>query len=371
MHSRSALSLAITLVCLSVSAVCCTAAVYLVQPDGSGDLPTIAAALQYAISGDVIELGDGEYNGPGNRDLDFAGKALTLCSQTGRPENCIIDVEGSTSNPHRVISFRSGETLSAVLSGITLRGGHLGGDGMNGAGAGILCEDSSPTIENCVIENNEAGLGGGIYCWGANPVLRDCVIRNNSTDWLGGGIACEGLCELSIEACRISGNQSVYGAGLACLGSSLNLSETVCHGNIASERGGGLYSSDNVFLLLDQCTFAYNEAPLGSGISLRFNARPELSHCLIAFGAGGEAIEIAYGSAATLFCSDIFGNEGGDWTGDLAAQLGQDGNIALDPLFCGDAASGNLYLQGNSPCSDAVSACGAIGALPVLCAGAG
>jgi hypothetical protein len=42
-----------------------------VYPDGSGDLPTIQAALNASPRGTIIELADGTYAGEGNRDLDF------------------------------------------------------------------------------------------------------------------------------------------------------------------------------------------------------------------------------------------------------------------------------------------------------------
>ena len=83
------------------------------------------AALFTAISSDVIELGNGVFTGPGNRDLDFAGKAIILRSQSGQAGACIIDAGGSAGAPHRVFVFRSGETVLTRIEGITLRGGHV------------------------------------------------------------------------------------------------------------------------------------------------------------------------------------------------------------------------------------------------------
>jgi len=351
---------------LSIGAAPAGGTVLLVQPDGGGDLPDIASALALAISGDVVELGDGTFSGPGNRDLDLNGKAITLRSQSGDPTRCIIDAGGASGDPHRVIQFSSGETVAARLQGITLRGGYLEAGGPETAGGGILCEGASPTIENCVIEENEAWLGGGLYCWSASPVLRDCVIRGNSAGSYGGGLACESGSAPILEDCRIEDNGAGFGAGMACLASSPALTRTVLAGNTAAERGGGFYGGDGSPPLFASCTFAYNSAPVGSALSARFSCSAILDACILAFG-GGEAVEVAYGSAVALSCSDIHGNAGGDWTGEIAAQLGQDGNIGADPQFCGDEASGNLYLQSDSPCADAISPCGEMGALPVLC----
>ena len=55
------------------------AATYLVNPDGSGDYPTIQAAINASSNGDIIELGDGVFTGPDNRNLDYGGRAITAC----------------------------------------------------------------------------------------------------------------------------------------------------------------------------------------------------------------------------------------------------------------------------------------------------
>ena len=73
----------------------------------------------------------------------------------------------------------------------------------------------------------------------------------------------------------------------------------------------------------------------------------------------------------TISCSDVFGNEGGDWVGDLVDDLGVNGNICADPLFC-DAADGDLSIRDDSPCAPGQDpGCGIIGALPVGCHVAG
>jgi hypothetical protein len=71
------------------------------HPDGSGDAPTIQAAIDSAnFNGDVIELTDGVYTGPGNRDLYTSGKSFLLRSQSGNPAHCVIDLEGTADQWH-------------------------------------------------------------------------------------------------------------------------------------------------------------------------------------------------------------------------------------------------------------------------------
>ena len=67
-----------------------------------------------------------------------------------------------------------------------------------------------------------------------------------------------------------------------------------------------------------------------------------------------------------LSCCDLYGNTGGDWTGCVAGQYGQNRNISADPLFC--ALPTDLTLESTSPCAPGNSGgCFQIGAWPVGC----
>jgi hypothetical protein len=85
------------------------ARVWLLQPDGSGDAATIAAAIDSAATnGDVIVLADGIYTGEGNRDLSNGEKWFLIKSQSGDPTTCIIDLQGSADDPHWGIIYVDG-----------------------------------------------------------------------------------------------------------------------------------------------------------------------------------------------------------------------------------------------------------------------
>jgi predicted outer membrane repeat protein len=139
-------------------------------------------------------------------------------------------------------------------------------------------------------------------------------------------------------------------------------------GNQGSGSGGALYGGDHAELVLTACTLAWNRSPVGGGLVLIFQGAATLSNCIIAHSLEGEGIGLPWpGPVVDLNCSDLYGNAGGDWLGDLAEQLGQDGNISADPHFCGDAGDGDVNLRTDSPCLAAQSGCGDMGALQVGC----
>lgn len=81
----------------------------------------------------------------------------------------------------------------------------------------------------------------------------------------------------------------------------------------------------------------------------------------------GEGVFVDEHSYVDITCTDIHGNEGGDWVFPLEELLGQEGNICEDPLFC-DAANGDFSLAEGSPCLPGFNPdCGVMGAHGLGC----
>ncbi len=121
---RLVVLLSLLLITISVHAE-----IYTLYPDGSGDFASIQEAIAGSVSGDEIQLADGVYSGPGNRDINFLGRSLTLRSISDNPEACVIDVEGTVGNginEHGLI-FDSGETSDTRIQGITVTNAALDG----------------------------------------------------------------------------------------------------------------------------------------------------------------------------------------------------------------------------------------------------
>jgi len=94
-----------------------------INDNGSGDYPTIQAAINDANDGDVIILNPGTYTGTGNRDIDYKGKAITVRSNAPEDNRCmhetVIDAEGVGV----IVRFVNDEGPASVFEGFSLGAG--------------------------------------------------------------------------------------------------------------------------------------------------------------------------------------------------------------------------------------------------------
>ena len=353
----------------------------IVDPEGGGDYVTIQEAVDAAQPGDTILLVPGEYVGAANRSIDPAGKAITIKSQESR-ETAIINCEGQD----RGIYCHTNEDTFTVFQALTI----LNGVGPT-RGGGVYCKDgaspklvdiaiedctapygagicarlgSAPKLVNVRMTGNVASqMGGGMFCVDtSSPTLLDCVFTDNEAQW-GGGLACNESSSPSLQECWFSENSAGNGGGAYCDNSSGPVLEgCLFWGNWAS-AGGGFSSSNDASAALTNCTFHGNAATSGGGvIRCEGGSTSTLENTIVAFSTQGSAVVYADGGTATLTCCDVYGNEGGNWTADIADQYGIGGNISENPLFC-DAGNGDYTLSDNSPCAaENNPECGQIGA---------
>ena len=262
------------------------------------EYPTIQSAIDNAHHGDTIIVNDGTYTGKGNRDLDFAGKNITLRSLNG-PEKCVINCQ----KDGRGFYFHSDEPTTALLQGFTITNGWVDEETEPAAiGAGICCENASPTIRNCIIKNNtstEDG-GAGIYIEGASLTIDQCTIQNNVTqDECGAGI-CAYSSSLTITQSVITDNAAAYdGGGIYFQGNydheKLILIDTVVSNNKCltedGDTGGGIYYSGGTDFTLNNCTITGNSTPYEGG-GIYCDETLTMNNCLVENnttreGAGG------------------------------------------------------------------------------------
>ena len=355
----------------------------LVNPDGSGDYPTIQAALDVISSslGDTILLGDGVFTGPGNSALEAGQNNLYIRSVSGDPSACLIDAQGV-----RLFSSMPSEGTNAVISAISFP--NCGGVGASWAryefhncrftfttgGAyaffgSLYFYDCSFT--DCLVPPVGAGEAGGVLCSGCSFIdnhasfgspnigFHDCLFRGNDS-------GDDPLFEAHY-------NQTIYGAGASFHGCrfednhapalirfddadphdweppiQLTLEDCVFWRN-----EGTIAELTDVYPNIHGCTFAENYGAGSDLISMDcvacFGDGSAMGNNIFAFRDEGMLLNLAPGmTPPTITCSDFFQVPTG-WFVPV-------NSVFEDPRFC-DLTAGTLTLFDDSPCLPANNSC--------------
>ena len=184
------------------------------------DYTTITLALGSAVNGDIICVAPGVYS----ENIHFSGEeVVTLVSITdmedrnmpARTEGEIATIQGFGLTS--VVTFDNDSAIHGfyITDGYSLPGG-----------GGISVRSASPTIENCIIDGNQAvWVGGGIYIANnSSPAIKNCVITNNevfdNNMWSSGGGIQSIDSSPTIENCTIAHN-TAYGDGDGDVGAGI------------------------------------------------------------------------------------------------------------------------------------------------------
>ena len=361
---------------------------------------TIQAAIDSAADGEMILVADGTYTGAGNKELTWDGteKHIIVKSENG-PENCIIDLEDSG----RAFTFISGTgnnsiwiTAADVIDGFTIRNGNT-----NDYAGAIYCyygydNDVSPTIRNCVFENNTSNYGGAICIDGGSSLITNCVFDSNSANY-GGAIylgSAGGDTEPLIQQCTFTGNSADLawnGQGGAIYLTNVSTNEdcrinnNTFDGNSAP-NGGAIYFSTSSPEVSGNLFVNNTGSTNGSALYIGNYEGPTISNCTIANNTGPEAV-YCYGFNGTVepvFINTIIWDSDSSFGFQDTSQAnpiisycnlesgfpitGTDGggNISIDPLFC-NPDSGDYTLAENSSCVVAGTNGSNMGAFGVGC----
>jgi hypothetical protein len=215
----------------------------------------------------------------------------------------------------------------------------IGGSAVKGGGAIDLSYGSMAQIRNSLLKGNEAAWGGAISArTGSSCWFYDSTFEENSTtapQELGGAFFADYAAHVAFHRCILERNRARQGGAVRVRGAITAFLNCTLRGNLARESGGP-FMVENSALFLD--------------------------HTIVAFNEGSP--EVASDVNLTVWASDIYGNQGGDWVGVLTPLSLRHGNLEVDPLFCSEQ---DLHLQEDSPCADTNSSVGLIGALGAGC----
>jgi len=279
-----------------------------VTVDGTGDAPTIQAAVDSAAPGDTVLVAAGTYN-PDNQGISeyfplvMLNKEIVLASESG-PESTILDADGI--GP--CVNIQAASAISPTVEGFTITRGSVD---FAENGAGVRCyEAGAPIIRNNIITENWAFSGGAgialLYTDGT--VTGNLITYNTAVQWQGGGILC-------ME------------------------SEAVISGNTLFANTGQV-----------------------SGVACQSSPNVTISNNIIAGSSRGTALGCVNGTP-TIMCNDLWDNADGAG----ACTLGVN-NFSEDPMFC-DPSNDDFSIDEDSPCApgNTPGGCELVGALPVGC----
>ncbi len=225
------------------------------------EFPTLHDAMNSATDGDVVAIEGGiTVEAP----ITILGREVEILGgyssdYTSRdPINNPTTLQGVINNS--VMKFYGEVENTTVVDGFVIRGGgglNFSGIPYNGTyGGGVLLQNASPTLRNLEITDNSVGgtsvlgLGGGIMMNNSHAVLENIHVHGN-TGIYGAGVFINNSTPTMTD-CIIENNtvitdnmtSSPLGGGMHLVNSTVTMTDCSVNGHTDCSEGGGIYASD-------------------------------------------------------------------------------------------------------------------------------
>jgi PKD repeat protein len=313
---------------------------------------TIAAAIEAAIDGCVIEVAANTYSISTELMLD---KGVTLRGATGTPEDVIVANTKRNGNGSRVIFVNSAD---AHVEGITVHGGYISNNAtpFTKNGGGVFVGPCGGTVSNCVIRSCGVWTwgcqGGGLYIHAsaANTLVTHCVITNcaptANTASNGDGGSALAMYAGNVRNClfaynRVSASNSsqTHAFGTVLIGGGTLENCTVVKND--SYNCSGVYATGGE---VRNCAIGLNTSSLISGNAnyvVWAGKAPCFSHCLAPILINADCIQ--EDESSTYVAA-----ESGDFAL-TATSDGADAAAAADWMTGATDLAGNPRIRGEAP----------------------
>jgi hypothetical protein len=410
------------------------AATWHVTKDGTGDASTIQAAIDAASAGDSVLVAPGMYDDITQvwidpvvavvsvhlyKNLKLIAEGDSSNTTIGRPDCDIAVLVDGVGSEGLIRGFRIRTQFAAFLcpDATTEKSVALEESlAPEQYPVGIRCRNSAITIAECAVENHryavelyespvtirDCRIGwsiGGVRCFSGS----DAVIESNCLYWIGGAIDCQA--SSPVIADNEFGGDGDMCVAVSCTGGSpyiarnrflsihymtirVGPSDPIIEDNLFIKGHKALYISAGTHTPVVRKNIIYDcggwvievhssnpvierntidSVNSGVGIVLQGGSPLIRNNILVRLGVG---ILCFFHASPTIECNDIYSTSYRYYE-DCSDQTGINGNISVDPQFCGNWDSMDYRLQSDSPCAlgnhpDGHD-CGQIGAKSVGC----
>jgi predicted outer membrane repeat protein len=273
----------------------------------SGPKLSIKNATGTVVTDGTVNLANGIYNGPDNRDITL-DKNMIIQGESS--EKTIIDAQYLG----RLFTVNSGVTV--IIQEVTIMNGLISGSSAQG---GAIYNSGTLTVNNVTFSGNNATVkGGAIYNWYGILTVNGCTFINNSVTYIGmGGAICNDFGNFNMNNCNFTNNSGYWGGAIGTTdysSTTQNISDSSFTNNYSigggSEVGGGAIYHSAGNLIVTNCIFTGNTAIDYGGAILHYYANNlTVTNCTFtgnSANAGGGAIATLYNIGNMDITGSIF-----------------------------------------------------------------